>query len=53
MRSLAQDSISDGSEELLQRGRGGQCYIGFSEGGVHAIKYTFGRGFVTRSRCHH
>lgn len=26
MRSLAQESISDGSEELLQRGGGGQCY---------------------------
>ena len=34
------DSISDSSEELVQRGRGeGQYRCDFGEGGVHAIKH--------------
>jgi hypothetical protein len=36
------DSTSDGSEKLLQRGRGdGQYICDFGEGGVHAIRHIF------------
>ena len=36
------DNISEGSEKLLQRGRGeGQDIGNFGEGGVHAINHIF------------
>ena len=51
------NSISDSSEELLQRGRvEGQHVCDFGEGEVHAIRHIplFRRLLlVMRSRCHH
>lgn len=53
----SRDSISDSSEELLQRGRvEGQHVCDFGEGEVHAIRHIplFRRLLlVMRSRCHH
>ena len=37
-----EDSASDSSEKLLQRGRReGQCICDFGEGTVHVVKHTF------------
>ena len=50
------DSISDGSEELLQRGKvEGQYVCDFGEGEVHTIRNIpfFRKLLLVMSRCHH
>ena len=41
-----EDSTSESSERLLQRGQGhGPCICDFGEGEVHAIKHLFHKSF--------
>ena len=58
-----EDSTSDSSEKLLQRGREKDQYIcDFGEGGIRALRHIFSQKvstslmklrLVTRNSCHH